>query len=187
MPCDFWAIGCDRGWRNTRLETILQLPLLDRDRRQKKTDMETMPPFASNLLTHYFDRDRKHFLNSCHISPEVGPAERRRGGSMDCPICRDLKRAYEAGLSDYIEARSSVCFRVCPELAAQKNVEMERARYELEEHQRLCIPTVRLSALSLRRDGAPIAARVRASSRASLLRSNIAQDTTRLDNHSAQA
>ena len=33
-------------------ETILQLPLLDRDRRQKKTDMETMPPLASNLLTH---------------------------------------------------------------------------------------------------------------------------------------
>ena len=103
---------------------------------------------------------------------------------MDCPICRDLKRAYEAGLSDHIEARSSVCFRVCPELAAQKTVEMERVRYELEEHQFLCIPTVRLSALSLRRDGAPMRCNqdVRASSRTrDLLRSNIAQDTTRLD------
>jgi hypothetical protein len=53
---------------------------------------------------------------------------------MDCPSCRDLKRAYEAGLSEYIEARSSVCFRLCTKLAARKNVEMERAKYELEEH-----------------------------------------------------
>ena len=53
---------------------------------------------------------------------------------MDCPSCRDLKRAYEAGLSEYIEARSSVCFRACTRLAARKNVEMERARYEVEEH-----------------------------------------------------
>ena len=53
---------------------------------------------------------------------------------MDCPICRDLERAYKADLSDYGVARSSACYRVSTELAAQKNVDLERARYELEEH-----------------------------------------------------
>jgi hypothetical protein len=66
---------------------------------------------------------------------------------MDCPSCRDLKRAYEAGLSEYIEARSSVCFRLCTKLAARKNVEMERAKYELEEHRFVCVSAVRVVAL----------------------------------------
>lgn len=66
---------------------------------------------------------------------------------MDCTICMDLKRAYEAGLSEYIEARSSVCFRLCTKLAARKNVEMERAKYELEEHRFVCVSAVRVVAL----------------------------------------
>jgi hypothetical protein len=41
---------------------------------------------------------------------------------MDCPNCRDLERAYEVGVSEYIEARSSTCFRFCTKLAARKNV-----------------------------------------------------------------
>ena len=64
---------------------------------------------------------------------------------MDCPICRDLKRMYEAGVREYIEARSSACFRACTRLAARKNVEMERARDEVEEH--------RLVGMRLRRQG----------------------------------
>jgi hypothetical protein len=65
---------------------------------------------------------------------------------MDCPNCRDLKRAYEAWLGEYVEARSSVCFRLCTRLAARKNVEMERARYELEEHRFMCVSAVRVFA-----------------------------------------
>jgi len=57
---------------------------------------------------------------------------------MGCSICGSLKQAYEAVLSEYIEARSSVRYRVSTLLAAQKNVDMERARYELEEHRRSC-------------------------------------------------
>jgi hypothetical protein len=41
-------------------------------------------------------------------------------------------------LNEYIEARSSAGYRVSTKLAAQKNVEMERARYELEEHRLVC-------------------------------------------------
>ena len=71
---------------------------------------------------------------------------------MNCSICRDLERAFETGLREYIEARFSACFQVCTKLAAQKNVEMERARYELEEHQALCVPSVRVLALLPERD-----------------------------------
>ena len=57
---------------------------------------------------------------------------------MHCPICRNLEQAYEARLSEYIKARSSACFRLCTKLAARKNVEMERALIELEEHRSVC-------------------------------------------------
>jgi hypothetical protein len=57
---------------------------------------------------------------------------------MSCSICENLERAYEAMNSEFIEACSSAGYSVCTKLAAQKNVEMERARYELEEHRSVC-------------------------------------------------
>jgi hypothetical protein len=66
---------------------------------------------------------------------------------MDCLVCTNLERAYEARLSEYIEARSSACYRVSTKQAAQKNVEMERARYELEEHRFVCVSGVRVPVL----------------------------------------
>ena len=63
---------------------------------------------------------------------------------MGCLICVSLEQAYIARRSEYIEARSSACYRVSTRLAAQMNVEMERARYELEEHQAVCVSTVRI-------------------------------------------
>ena len=70
---------------------------------------------------------------------------------MNCPVCRDLKRAYEATVSEYMEARSSACFRVCIDAAARKNVEMQRARYELEEHSCGCVSAAKAVALPPRR------------------------------------
>jgi len=61
---------------------------------------------------------------------------------LSCTICGNLEHAYEAMLNEYIEARSSVRYRMSTVLAAQKNVDMERARYELEEHQRVCANAV---------------------------------------------
>jgi hypothetical protein len=58
---------------------------------------------------------------------------------MGCPICRDLERNYAAGLSEYIEARSSAYFQISKQLAARNYVDMERARYELEEHRLGCV------------------------------------------------
>jgi hypothetical protein len=57
---------------------------------------------------------------------------------MGCSICASLERDYLVRLGEYIEARSSVGFRFSTKLAAQANVEMERARYELEEHRSVC-------------------------------------------------
>jgi hypothetical protein len=57
---------------------------------------------------------------------------------MTCPICLNLKRAYDAALTAYLQARSSASFSVCPKVAAHKNVDMERTRYELEEHRLVC-------------------------------------------------
>ena len=64
---------------------------------------------------------------------------------MDCPICRGLTRAFEAAYSEYIEARQSASYRFCTKFAAHKNVDMERVRYELEEHQVECISAFRLT------------------------------------------
>lgn len=58
---------------------------------------------------------------------------------MACPICKNLKRAYETMLDEYNEARSSAGYQVSTRLAARKNVEVERARYELEEHVSRCV------------------------------------------------
>ena len=58
---------------------------------------------------------------------------------MNCPTCQSLERAYEATFSAYMEARSSASFSVCPKVAAHKNVEMERTKYELEEHRLVCV------------------------------------------------
>ena len=58
---------------------------------------------------------------------------------MNCLECKHLKEAFESRLGKYIEARSAAYFRVNTELAAKKNVDMERAKSALEEHQSVCI------------------------------------------------
>jgi hypothetical protein len=62
---------------------------------------------------------------------------------MNCPICKNLEQTYEARLRDYAAARSSALYEICKKIAAQKNVEMERARYELEEHRLVCASLIR--------------------------------------------
>jgi hypothetical protein len=57
---------------------------------------------------------------------------------MDCLICRDLKRTLEFRRNGYFKARSAAYYRVSTELAAYKNVEMERAKSNWEEHQLVC-------------------------------------------------
>jgi hypothetical protein len=57
---------------------------------------------------------------------------------MECLKCARLEQTFESRLSDYNEARFSAFYQVSTELAAKKNVDLERARYDLEEHQLTC-------------------------------------------------
>jgi hypothetical protein len=58
---------------------------------------------------------------------------------MTCLICKDLERTLDYKRSKYFEARSAAYYQVSTELAAQKNVDMERAKSNLEEHQLVCV------------------------------------------------
>jgi hypothetical protein len=58
---------------------------------------------------------------------------------MTCLICKDLERTLDYKRSKYFEARSAAYYQVSAELAAQKNVDMERAKSDLEEHQLACV------------------------------------------------
>jgi len=53
---------------------------------------------------------------------------------MDCLECKKLEDAFKSKLGLYIEARSAAYYRVSTELAAKKNVDMERARNNMKEH-----------------------------------------------------
>ena len=58
---------------------------------------------------------------------------------MDCLTCRDLERTLDFKRGKYFEARSAAYYQVSTELAAQKNVDMERAKSDLEQHQSVCV------------------------------------------------
>ena len=64
--------------------------------------------------------------------------------TMDCLKCVDLRQAFESKLRKYIEARSDAYYRVSTELAAHKNVDMERAWSDLEEHQLICVSAAKV-------------------------------------------
>ena len=67
---------------------------------------------------------------------------------MDCSKRVDLEQAFESSRSKYNKARSAVFYQVSTELAAKKKVDMERARYDLEEHKLICTPCTALDRLS---------------------------------------
>jgi len=60
-------------------------------------------------------------------------------GVMRCQTCRNLEEVFDARRSEYIEAGSLACNRVSRKFTAYLNVEMERARAELEEHRMVCL------------------------------------------------
>jgi len=58
---------------------------------------------------------------------------------MDCSVCNDLKKVLESRRRDYSDSRSAAYYRVSTQLAAHKNVDMERAKSDLEEHRLTCV------------------------------------------------
>jgi hypothetical protein len=58
---------------------------------------------------------------------------------MECLTCKNLKKAFESRRREHVEALSSVYYRVTTEFAAHKNVDKERAKSDLEEHELVCV------------------------------------------------
>jgi len=65
---------------------------------------------------------------------------------MACVICKDLERVFELRRSNYLEALSAAYYRVSVQVAAHKDVEMERAKNDLEEHRLACVDAAATSA-----------------------------------------
>ena len=57
---------------------------------------------------------------------------------MDCLECKDLQRYFDEMQARYVAARTSAYHRVCTELGARREVDMERAKSALEEHREVC-------------------------------------------------
>jgi len=64
---------------------------------------------------------------------------------MHCLLCENLQQAFEARQREYIESGSLAYYQVSKKFAAYKNVEMERARIELQEHQSVCVSAANVS------------------------------------------
>ncbi len=83
---------------------------------------------------------------------------------MYCRLCENLERALEARCREFIEASSNASYSICKDLAAYRNVEMERARAELHEHRMVCLAATNTSqplpAASMLRRAKPEARRI---------------------------
>lgn len=70
---------------------------------------------------------------------------------MDCLTCRNLYRIVGRASAEYGEARSAAFYTVSTEIAAQRQVEMERAKTDLREHRSACSSTPELEYIGRRR------------------------------------
>ena len=81
---------------------------------------------------------------------------------MDCLVCRDLEQKIEARRKLFAEARCSASFGVSSKSAAYRNVDMEQARSELQDHRSVCACVSRklpaLSARAIQASRRPVAA-----------------------------
>jgi hypothetical protein len=58
---------------------------------------------------------------------------------MPCSTCRSLERTLEAWQSEFLEASCSAFHRFNSKFAAYINVELERAKSDLEDHRSMCV------------------------------------------------
>ena len=64
---------------------------------------------------------------------------------MYCRLCENLERALAASQNEYFEASTLAYHMVSKKFAADKNVEMERAKAELQEHRAVCLAAITVS------------------------------------------
>jgi len=74
-----------------------------------------------------------------------------------CSVCKDLEQAFKSRRGKYIESRTASYYQVSTELAAFNNVEMERAKSDMDEHQLICASAVELRPEGMAETVAPVA------------------------------
>jgi hypothetical protein len=56
----------------------------------------------------------------------------------NCLECKNLNRVFKSELTKYLVARSAAFYRISTEFAAKRQVDMERAKNDMEEHLLIC-------------------------------------------------
>lgn len=67
--------------------------------------------------------------------------------TWECPQCRELDRVFRFKLTKYVESCSSAFYRVTKEFAAKNQVDMERAKNDMEEHLLICTHAAKVKRL----------------------------------------
>jgi hypothetical protein len=70
---------------------------------------------------------------------------------MDCLTCRNLYRMVDRARAEYAEARSAAFYTISTEIAAKRQVDMERAKTDLREHRSVCSSTPKQESIGRRR------------------------------------
>jgi len=68
---------------------------------------------------------------------------------MTCLICKDLTRLLKSADASYKKALSAPLYFVTTEIAARMQVNMERAKIALSEHQSCCCSMAMVSRMSM--------------------------------------
>jgi hypothetical protein len=71
---------------------------------------------------------------------------------MDCLTCRNLYQIVDRARAEYAEARSAAFYTVSTEIAAKRQVDMERAKTDLREHRSVCSSALKLESIGRRRN-----------------------------------
>jgi hypothetical protein len=56
-----------------------------------------------------------------------------------CLECENLIQTFESKVAKYLAARSAALYRISTEFAAKQQVDMERAKNDMEEHRLICL------------------------------------------------
>jgi hypothetical protein len=56
----------------------------------------------------------------------------------NCLECKNFNRVFKSELTKYLVARSAAFYRISTEFAAKRQVDMERAKNDMEEHLLIC-------------------------------------------------
>ena len=67
----------------------------------------------------------------------------------NCPECESLSQVFESKQTGYFAARYALLYQISTEFAAKQQVDMERAKNDVEEHLLTCPFAARVKCLAL--------------------------------------